>query len=132
MYRSRCCCDSHSKNFCAVCNVRPCTSPQKVSFTSARKCWKCSVIGVTFAIGCKPPFLRIWFSLASKNQLTPSYFLHKGIYVTPIGGEFATPPDLPSVLPWGARARAGKKEFARAANGPGGGGAGNRAFGKFF
>ena len=51
--------------------------PRKLSCRSLTKCWKCSVISVTFAIGCKSPFLRIGFRSLGQNQLTPSRFYTK-------------------------------------------------------
>jgi len=48
--------DSSSKNRChawRVCLYRP---PQKPSFSSLRKCSKCSSIGIIFATGCRSPF----------------------------------------------------------------------------
>ena len=46
----------------------------KLSCNSLTKCWKCSVISVTFAVGCKSPFRRFRFLLGSQNLLTPSCF----------------------------------------------------------
>jgi hypothetical protein len=47
--------------------------PQKLSFISARKCWKCSLIGIIFAIGCRSPF-RNGFCLSGKANLHPLAF----------------------------------------------------------
>src|SRR5271165_1964408 len=82
MYRSRWRSLSASKKFCAASCVRVCKSPQKLSCNSATKCWKCSVIGIIFAMGVG---LLFWngFSLRGQSQLTPSCFLHNRIYVTP-------------------------------------------------
>src|SRR5271165_6461482 len=81
MYRSRWRSLSASKKFCAASCVRVCKSPQKLSCNSATKCWKCSVIGIIFAMGVG---LLFWngFSLRGQSQLTPSCFLHNRIYVT--------------------------------------------------
>src|SRR5947209_18382239 len=79
--RSRSRSDCSSKNCCHASCVCPYRSPQKLSFISARKCWKCSVIGIIFAIGCRSPF-RKGFSLRGQSQLTPSCFLHNQSYVT--------------------------------------------------
>src|SRR5439155_20227334 len=57
------------------------TNPQKLSFISARKCWKCSLIGIIFAIGCRPPFQERLL-LVRQSQLTPSRLLHNQRYVT--------------------------------------------------
>src|SRR5579875_3587025 len=54
--------------------VFPYRSPQNVSFRSRTKCWNCSVIGVTFLMGCKSPFHRIWFFLTSRTNLHPPHF----------------------------------------------------------
>src|SRR5438552_7181095 len=51
------------------------------SFISARKCWKCSLIGIIFAIGCRSPFQER-LSLVRQSQLTPSRLLHNQRYVT--------------------------------------------------
>src|SRR5439155_22620154 len=51
------------------------------SFISARKCWKCSLIGTIFAIGCRSP-LQERLSLVRQSQLTPSRLLHNQRYVT--------------------------------------------------
>src|SRR5881275_1055001 len=61
--------------------VCPYKSPQKLSFISARKCWKCSLIGIIFAIGCRSPFQER-LSLVRQSQLTPSRLLHNQRYVT--------------------------------------------------
>src|SRR2546423_11617925 len=79
--RSRSQSDCSSKNRCHASCVCPHRSPHKLSFISARKCWKCSVIGIIFAIGCRSPF-RKGFSLRGQSQLTPSCFLHNQSYVT--------------------------------------------------
>src|SRR5713101_2354144 len=46
-----------------------------------RKCWKCSVIGIIFAIGCRSPFQERLL-LVRQSQLTPSRLLHNQRYVT--------------------------------------------------
>src|SRR5439155_23645213 len=46
-----------------------------------RKCWKCSLIGIIFAIGCRSPFQER-LSLVRQSQLTPSRLLHNQRYVT--------------------------------------------------
>src|SRR5438552_15935590 len=61
--------------------VCPYKSTQKLSFISARKCWKCSLIGIIFAIGCRSPFQER-LSLVRQSQLTPSRLLHNQRYVT--------------------------------------------------
>src|SRR5438552_6083380 len=61
--------------------VCPYKSPQKLAFISARKCWKCSLIGIIFAIGCRSPFQER-LSLVRQSQLTPSRLLHNQRYVT--------------------------------------------------
>src|SRR5205807_4202875 len=71
--RSRSRSDCSSKNCCHASCVCPYRSPQKLSFISARKCWKCSVIGIIFAIGCRSPF-RKGFSLLGKANLHPLAF----------------------------------------------------------
>src|SRR5439155_15187318 len=79
--RSRCRSDCSSKNRCQASFVCPYKSPQKLSFISARKCWKCSLIGIIFAIGCRSPFQER-LSLVRQSQLTPSRLLHNQRYVT--------------------------------------------------
>ena len=74
-------CDSSSRKPCHASLVCPYTSPQELSFISVRKCWKCSVIGIIFAIGCRSPFQERLL-LVRQSQLTPSRFLHNRIYVT--------------------------------------------------
>src|SRR5439155_13236555 len=69
------------KNRCQASFVCPYKSPQKLSFISARKCWKCSLIGIIFAIGCRSPFQER-LSLVRQSQLTPSRLLHNQRYVT--------------------------------------------------
>src|SRR5439155_14083418 len=66
---------------CQASFVCPYKSPQKLSFISARKCWKCSLIGIIFAIGCRSPFQER-LSLVRQSQLTPSRLLHNQRYVT--------------------------------------------------
>jgi hypothetical protein len=83
VYRSRCRSLSKAKNCSADCRTRPCRSPQKLSVNPSTKCWKCSLIGVTFAPGCKSPFQRTSFSCFGQNQLTPSRLLHNRGYATP-------------------------------------------------
>src|SRR5439155_574202 len=73
--------DCSSKNRCQASFVCPYKSPQKLSFISARKCWKCSLIGIIFAIGCRSPFQER-LSLVRQSQLTPSRLLHNQRYVT--------------------------------------------------
>src|SRR6266403_1668874 len=68
-------------NRCQASFVCPYKSPQKLSFISARKCWKCSLIGIIFAIGCRSPFQER-LSLVRQSQLTPSRLLHNQRYVT--------------------------------------------------
>src|SRR5437016_10155512 len=80
--RSRSRSDCSSKNCCHASCVCPYKSPQKLSFISARKCWKCSLIGIIFAIGCRSPFQER-LSLVRQSQLTPSRLLHNQRYVTP-------------------------------------------------
>src|SRR5262249_9065803 len=46
-----------------------------------RKCWKCSSIGIIFAIGCRSPFQE-WLLLVRQSQLTPSRFSHNQTYGT--------------------------------------------------
>src|ERR1700728_1970001 len=53
--------------------VCPYRSPQKLSFISARKCWKCSVIGIIFAIGCRSPFGKA-LACEAKANLHPLAF----------------------------------------------------------
>src|SRR5438270_1138264 len=79
--RSRSRSDCSSKNCCHASCVCPYRSPQKLSFISARKCWKCSLIGIIFAIGCRSPFQER-ISLVRQSQLTPSRLLHNQRYVT--------------------------------------------------
>src|SRR5205807_4157801 len=79
--RSRSRSDCSSKNCCHASFVCPYKSPQKLSFISARKCWKCSLIGIIFAIGCRSPFQER-LSLVRQSQLTPSRLLHNQRYVT--------------------------------------------------
>src|SRR5207244_12696656 len=90
--RSRCRSDCSSKNRCQASFVCPYKSPQKLSFISARKCWKCSLIGIIFAIGCRSPFQER-LSLVRQSQLTPSRLLHNQRYVT------LSEPDLNWLLP---------------------------------
>src|SRR5438876_2110843 len=90
------------KNRCQASFVCPYKSPQKLSFISARKCWKCSLIGIIFAIGCRSPFQER-LSLVRQSQLTPSRLLHNQRYVTALESEAAiavwrTPPWLLSEL----------------------------------
>src|SRR5438876_1812436 len=73
------------KNRCQASFVCPYKSPQKLSFISARKCWKCSLIGIIFAIGCRSPFQER-LSLVRQSQLTPSRLLHNQRYVTQCTG----------------------------------------------
>src|SRR5664280_982612 len=73
--------DSASKYCFQAGLVWPYKSPQKLSFISCRKCWNCSLIGVTFAMGVSLLFLG-GFRLSGQSQLTPSRFLHNRIYVT--------------------------------------------------
>src|SRR5439155_16375053 len=72
--RSRCRSDGNSKNRCQACRVCPYSSPQKLSFISARKCWKCSLIGIIFAIGCRSPFPGIGLACQAKPTYTLSLF----------------------------------------------------------
>src|SRR5580700_12300307 len=82
MYKSRCRSLSSSKNFLAARCTSPCRSPQKLSFKFSTKCWKCSVIGVIFAMGVSL-LSRIRFPAGqAENQLTPSCLLHNQRYVT--------------------------------------------------
>ena len=53
--------------------VFPYRSPQNISFKSRTKYWNCSVIGVTFAMGCKLLFKDL-VSLASETNLHPLAF----------------------------------------------------------
>src|SRR5436309_3286420 len=79
--------------------VCPYKSPQKLSFISARKCWKCSLIGIIFAIGCRSPFQER-LSLVRQSQLTPSRLLHNQRYVThPSAADTAT------LVEWSANRR---------------------------
>src|SRR5271157_6636870 len=64
-----------------LCCTCPCRSPQKLSFSSLTKCWTCSVMGVTFAMGVSL-LSRTAFACEAKSQLTPSRFLHNRSYVT--------------------------------------------------
>src|SRR3954469_12021542 len=82
MYWSRIRSDSASRKCFQASLVRPSRSPQKLSFRSARKCWKCSLMDVIFAMGCKSPFREFGFSSSGQSQLTPSCLLHTRIYVT--------------------------------------------------
>src|SRR5207245_6723848 len=70
--------------------VCPYKSPQKLSFISARKCWKCSLIGIIFAIGCRSPFQER-LSLVRQSQLTPSRLLHNQRYVTGLAADITNP-----------------------------------------
>src|SRR3974377_1401571 len=70
MYRSRCRSDSNSTHLRMLCCTWPCRSPQKLSFSSLTKCWKCSVIGVTFAMG-----VSLLVRMASASQAKPTYTL---------------------------------------------------------
>src|SRR5207244_11964763 len=79
--RSRCRSDCSPNNRCQASFPCPDKSPQKLSFISARKCWKCSLIGIIFAIGCRSPFQER-LSLVRQSQLTPSRLLHNQRYVT--------------------------------------------------
>src|SRR5581483_11749359 len=56
--RSRNRSESSSKNRFHACWVSPYSSPQKLSFSSVKKCWNCSVMQLTLAMGCKSPFRR--------------------------------------------------------------------------
>jgi hypothetical protein len=67
MYRSRCRSDSRSNSRHMLCCTCPCRSPQKLSFSSLTKCWKCSVIGVTFAMGVSLLFKGALASQAKAN-----------------------------------------------------------------
>src|SRR6266487_2104093 len=59
---------------------KPLGSPQKLSCTSRTKCWNCSVIGVTFAIGCKPPFPEEFgLRLPAKPTYTLLLFTHTNL-----------------------------------------------------
>src|SRR5438445_7124986 len=51
-----------------------------------RKCWKCSLIGIIFANGCRSPFQER-LSLVRQSQLTPSRLLHNQRYVTLAGDD---------------------------------------------
>src|SRR5271157_893210 len=73
MYRSRCRSDSSSNSLRMLCCTCPCRSPQKLSFKSSKKCWKCSVIGVTFAMGVSL-LLRMAFACKAKANLHPLAF----------------------------------------------------------
>src|SRR5271157_2679271 len=84
MYRSRCRSDSSSNSLRMLCCTCPCRSPQKLSFKSSKKCWKCSVIGVTFAMGVSL-LLRMAFACKAKANLHPLAF-----YTT----EFTSPKSL--------------------------------------
>src|SRR5207244_4447338 len=92
--RSRCRSDCSSKNRCQASFVCPYKSPQKLSFISARKCWKCSLIGIIFAIGCRSPFQER-LSLVRQSQLTPSRLLHNQRYVTLVARPGAGQADNP-------------------------------------
>src|SRR5215472_1206690 len=81
MYKSRCRSDSSSNRRCMPCCTCPCRSPQKLSFSSLTKCWNCSVIGVTFAMGVSL-LSRMASACEAKSQLTPSRLLHNCSYVT--------------------------------------------------
>ena len=62
------------ENGCHACFVCPYRSPQKLSLISARKCWKCSVIGIIFAIGCRSPFFGKALACEAKANLHPLAF----------------------------------------------------------
>src|SRR5271169_5092531 len=73
MYKSRCRSLSAAKNCCAACCVRACKSPQKLSCNSATKCWKCSVIGIIFAMGVGLLF-GVTLACEAKANLHPLAF----------------------------------------------------------
>jgi len=56
-------------------------SPQKLSFRSVRKCWKCSLIDTIFVMGVRLLY-RLGFSWSGQSHLTPSRFLTNGLYGT--------------------------------------------------
>src|ERR1700693_223703 len=74
MYRSRCRSDSNSNSLRMLCCTCPCRSPQKLSFSSLTKCWNCSVMGVTFAMGVSLLFENGFCLLGKKPTYTLSLF----------------------------------------------------------
>src|SRR5439155_18797681 len=92
--RSRCRSDCSSKNRCQASFVCPFKSPQKLSFISARKCWKCSLIGIIFAIGCRSPFQER-LSLVRQSQLTPSRLYTINVTSPLRRAPFARPGEVP-------------------------------------
>src|SRR5207245_1763159 len=63
---------SHNRSH--ISPVFPYRSPQKVSFRSRTKCWNCSVIGATFAMGCKLLFKDLVLASEAKTNLHPPHF----------------------------------------------------------
>src|SRR5579863_5734931 len=74
MYWSRCASLSWSKNRCPARCVRASRSPQKLSCNSSTKCWYCSVIGVTFAMGVSLFSKESVSAFQAKTNLHPLAF----------------------------------------------------------
>src|SRR5579883_2936745 len=83
--------DCSSKNSFQASRVFPYRSPQNVSFRSRTKCWNCSVICVTFLMGCKL-LSRIWFFLTSRTNLHPPPFYTQK-FTSPSSGALSQQPE---------------------------------------
>src|SRR5271166_4416929 len=86
MYRSRCRSESNSNSRPMLCCTCPCRSLQKLSFSSLTKCWNCSVMGVTFAMG-----VSLLARMASASQAKAN--LHPLVFYTI---EVTSPEEAPS------------------------------------